>query len=444
MAALGRRDRSYMSLKAEIARHEEPANNKLVDFFIYLSIFLGSSIIFFKQPFEGYFHYVIYLLLLPYFVGRFGVPSSLFRILLLPLFAGIFQILMGNNEVFSFIKIFFGMLLSGSFYYYVVVYYEFDTEKMFKMYLTWAYWTAVIGIVQFISYRIGFKPGYYYGWLLNKGGLLVASGSGVRVTSIYLEPSQMAIMLSPAGFVAILNILRRQNYHYSLFQNIIVLVALYLSRSSTGYFGIFLVFLLAGINFGYIIYLFMLIIVGFFAAWGLYNTVSEFKMRVDSSVALWVKGDLSIENVNSSSFVLYNNSHISWENFKEHPFFGTGLGSHPVAYSRYSYTNADEFKLQGFEFNTQDANSLFLRLMSETGLMGVLFMLLIIFKSFVGYAGDEDDQSWIISSAFLIIILLYLFRQGNYFLNGFPFFVWVYYYNKVGFLNKQEKIVAEQ
>jgi hypothetical protein len=28
----------------------------------------------------------------------------------------------------------------------------------------------------------------------------------------------------------------------------------------------------------------------------------------------------------------------------------------------------------------------------------------------------------------LVIIILYLLRQGNYFLNGFPLFMWMYYY----------------
>jgi hypothetical protein len=33
-----------------------------------------------------------------------------------------------------------------------------------------------------------------------------------------------------------------------------------------------------------------------------------------------------------------------------------------------------------------------------------------------------------ISAAFLITILLQLFRQGNFILNGFPFYVYGYYF----------------
>jgi len=330
--------------------------------------------------------------------------------------------------------------LSLSFYYYIGEFYEFNVERMFKLYLTWTYWTAVIAIVQFVAFKINFAPGYDFRWLLNKGGHVITSDWNIRVNAIYLEPSQLGIMLGPAAFIALLNLLRRKHYHYEQYQNVIILVALYLSRSSTGYMGLFIAILIIGINFGYLSYLLLFVVVGLFASWGLYNTVTEFRDRVDSSMGLWIEGDLSLKNVNSSSFVLYNNSHISWENLKEHPLFGSGLGSHPVAYKKFSYTNdGTKAWLKGFEFNTADGKSMFLRLMSETGIVGVLFILFLIYTCFVGFSGDEDDKHWIISGALLVIIILYLFRQGNYFINGFPFFVWLYYYTRLSFNKQVEK-----
>jgi len=420
------------------ANQEKGTMGIIIDFLIYLSIFLGSSIVFFKAPFEGYFHYLVYFLLLPFFIARFGVPKTPFKLLLLPLIVGIFQIGLGNNEVFLFVKIFVGVLLSVTFYYYVAEYYELDVDKMFKLYLTWAYWTAIIAIVQFISFKLNFGPGYQYHWLLNKGGSVVG-GEGIRVNSVFVEPSQLGIMLGPAAFVAAINIFRQKKYHYKLYQSLVVLVALYLSRSSTGYLGLFFVFVIMGINYGYLMYLVLFVVVGLFASWGLYNSVQEFRDRIDSSVGLWIEGDLSLKNVNSSSFVLYNNSHIAWENLKENPLFGTGLGSHQIAYEKYSYTKSGEPWLKGFEFNTADANSLFLRLMSETGLIGLVFFISLLARYFVGYTGDDEDTYWIVSGAMLVIILLYMFRQGNYFLNGFPFFVWIYYYAKKNVYERQEK-----
>jgi hypothetical protein len=107
-----------------------------------------------------------------------------------------------------------------------------------------------------------------------------------------------------------------------------------------------------------------------------------------------------------------------------------------VAFEKYSYTRSI-VKIKGFDNNKADANSLLLRLMSETGLMGLLFMVLLVIRCYVRNDGI-DDKHWIISGSILVLILLYLLRQGNYFLNGFPFFVWLYYYNKKVYLEERE------
>ncbi|HXD91833.1 MAG TPA: O-antigen ligase family protein [Bacteroidia bacterium] len=405
-----------------------------VDFLIFTSIFI-STITFFTTPFEGYLHYLIFLLLFPFFIQRYGLPKVPFQIILLPFFVGVFQVMMGNNEWFLFLKIFSGVLLSTIFYYYVIQYYDIDVEKMFSLYLKWAYWSAIIGIIQYISFKIHFKPGYDYGWIFNKWSAVAGEGALIRINSIYMEPAQLGIMLGPAAFVAILNIFRKQNFEYKNYQNYIILIVIYLSKSSTGYIGVFTAILFIGINLGYLSYLLLSIVFGVFGVIGLYNYADEFKGRVDAAMALWIHQNYKIENVNTSSFVQYNNAHVAFENFKEHPLFGTGMGSHLVAYEKYSYTRTGEIGFKGTDLNSTDANSLFLRLVSETGLMGVLFFIIVIMKCFVGNSGT-DDPHWIISGALLVLIVLCLIRQGNYFLNGFPFFLWLYYYNKIEYNNK--------
>ena len=77
---------------------------------------------------------------------------------------------------------------------------------------------------------------------------------------------------------------------------------------------------------------------------------------------------------------------------------------------------------------------MFLRLLSETGLLGILFIFIFIFKFYVIRSRTNiDSQHWIIGNAVLVIIILYLLRQGNYFINGFPIFMWIYYYNYIDF-----------
>ena len=157
-----------------------------------------------------------------------------------------------------------------------------------------------------------------------------------------------------------------------------------------------------------------------------YNNVPDFRERLDGTINIFSTQNVRDYDIHGSSFVLFNNAHIAYENFKRNPIFGTGLGSHPVAFDKYSYTNLPG--VLPIKFNAQDANSMFLRLMSETGLYGLLFMLGLLFKCWVFKQRTTDNELWVISNAISLIIILYLFRQGHYFLNGFPFFLWLFYY----------------
>jgi hypothetical protein len=400
---------------------------------IYLTIFI-SSVTFFTTPFEGYFHYVIFILFLPFFISKFGFPKLPFQILLLPLLIGIFQIGLGNNSAELFLKIFIGVLLSTSFYFYVFEYYDLDVNRLFRLYIKGCKIVSYIGLIQWLSYEIHFSFGYDYSWLFNKWGLVSNEAGGLRINSIFSEPAQFAIVLAPAVFVAIHGLIFRTDQYLRPFECLLIILVEFLSTASTGYIGFFVILLLLLVNYGY----FMNLLLGFGALFALgsaiYSYVPEFHSRIDSSIGLWVDEDLSVKNVNSSSFVLYNNFHIAVENFKHSYFIGTGLGSHKIAFEKYSLTRNKG--VLNFAFNKSDANSMFLRLLSETGIIGVVFILVVLYKCYIRKKPEEEDGHWIISNALLVLIILSLLRQGNYFLNGFPFIVWLYYYNFIDYRAK--------
>ena len=340
-------------------------------------------------------------------------------------------IFIGSNTWPQFLKIFLGIFLSSTFYYYVFQFYDLDVERLYKVYLLGCVFVSLVGIFQYFSYQIGFYEGYDYRPFLNKWGLTKNLTGGLRINSIFSEPSQFAIMLGPASFAAIHCLVFGSRKFFNVFESSVVLIALLLSTSSTGYIGVFLVVILLGINYGKIVNILFGISILFIASSMLYNYIPEFKTRMNAAKGLWIDGDFSLDNINSSSFVLYNNYTIALKNFEKSPIFGTGLGSHQFAFEKYSLTSDKKFL--DITFNKSDANSLFLRLLSETGLLGVVSMLLFLFKFFVKRKPNDlnDDFSWVISSSILVIILLYLLRQGNYFINGFPFFLFLYYYNSV-------------
>lgn len=391
-----------------------------------VSIFL-SSFVFFKEPFEFYFHYIIFLSLLPFFALRFGFPRFVMQIMSITLLVGLYNVMVENCESFQFIKTWGGLLLSVTFYSYVLQYFNFDLQTIFKKYLKWSYWMAVICVIQLVSFYIKFTPGYNFSWILNKWGFNQGGLVGVRLNGIFSEPSTLAVVLAPAVYVAIYNLIHKENYVLNKWQSLALIFVYLGSGSSTAFIGLLLILVLVtdSIRIRYVV----VGAVGVsFAFTLLYNNVAEFKSRVDTSLALWVEQDYRIENTNTSSFVLYNNFNVMTGSFAEYPIFGTGLGSYGVAYERHTLTKTViEYD---FEFNKTDANSMLLRMLVETGLLGTGFFVILLIRGFIGRSAVGDERPFrLISQGILIMILLYLLRQGNYFLNALPMFVMIYYFN---------------
>lgn len=412
-----------------------------INLMIFLSVFV-SSITFFRDPFEGYFHYIIFLLLFPVFLLKFGLPKKIIGSIFILFVVGVLEIFLGNNTWPLFLKIFLGFVLSVSFYGYVLDYFKFDTQKIFSFYIKGAIIVSYIGLFQFVFFYLSFTPGYNFSWLFNKWGL-ISGGFGIRVNSIFSEPAQCAIVLAPACFVAIYNLIsRNKKYLLTKFQSVLIIFVTFLTTSSTGYIGLLFILLFLLFNYGKISYFFLGVPVIILASVLLYNNIPDFKSRVDTSIALWIEGDFGIENTNTSSFVLYNNYHIAQENFLTNPFTGTGLGSHPIAFDKYSLTNRSD--IIDLQFNKADGNSLLIRLISETGILGVVFIFVFMRRFYVRRDPFNVDATfWIISNSVLIIIILYLLRQGNYFLNAFPLFMWIYYYARKNHLDQIKRAEEE-
>jgi len=321
------------------------------------------------------------------------------------------------------------MFLSFTFYHYVLKYYQFNLLQLFSVYLKWSYVAAVIGVIQLISYKIGFSIGYDYGWLFNKWAVIKGGVFGIRINSIFAEPSTLAAVLAPAVFVSVYNVMHKKNFILSKTGSIVVVISYLITSSSTAYIGLLIILILVStsIKFNYLL---IGLVFSFFFFSIFYNVSKDFSSRVDSSIGLWVYQDYSLENTNTSSFVLYNNFHVAQESVKEYPIFGTGIGSFKAAYEKHSLTKNVEVIAYDFEFNVSDGNSLFIRILVELGLVGMFIMVVLIIKGFIfNRAEDEFIVYKIISQSILILIILNFMRQGNYFLNGFPLFILIYYYN---------------
>jgi hypothetical protein len=405
-----------------------------VVFGIYLTIFINSYV-FFTNPFEFQFGYIFYLLLLPGYISRHPVNRNLVYVFLTLFATGLLNVLAGNNNFDLFVKVFAGVALSYFFYYFVIVEYKFDIERLFKWYLAGAYFASLLGIFQFVSYQIGYESGYFFWHIFNKWAFAPGGLFGIRVNSIFSEPTHLACVLSPAFFVSVYNIFRKKQYLQTRFRSAVIIFVYVISFSGLGQTGIFITLVLLAVNLGLVRYILIAIPLSILLFNFLYTNVVDFRDRLDSLVSLFSGEQFDLKKTHGSSFVLYNNYVVATENFETNYVFGSGLGSHAVAFDKYS--KAKHIKTFGFNLNSADANSMFLRLLSETGLFGIGLFLFLVFRCYISKDQNEqaeDSRHWIISNALLVMILLNLFRQGHYFLNGFPFFVLLYWYNHQSYL----------
>lgn len=398
----------------------------IVTILIFTSIF-NWSYVFFKEPFEFYFAYLVFIALFPFFFMRYGVPKRPIYIFIPVLIAGVVYCEVGLNEYRQFFKVFIGFFSSTLFFHYVLELYNFDFKRMFRYYMIGCLFVSVIGIMQLLAYKAGIGRLYHFGWIFNKWSV-TQGGLGIRVNSIFSEPAYFAAVVAPAFFVSVYNIGTRYPLFITRRQSLIIGVAYLLTFSSVGIGGVFLVIILMLLNFGFFRYAIIFIPMFIFSFQYAYENVSEFRERYDGTIEIFTTSNYKSYDIHGSSFVLYNNYHVAMENFKRNPLFGTGLGSHPIAFDKYSFT-----LLEGavaIDFNKMDANSMLLRMFSETGLYGLIVMFLLLTRSWIFKSTSRSREHWVMSNALGCIILLYLLRQGHYFLNGFPFFLWLFFYLK--------------
>lgn len=387
------------------------------------------TIVLFREPAEIYLGYAFMVFLLPFYFLKYNLSKTFKFIALVMLSTGIFYVYVGENTIGQFSKIFLGVFFSYTFFYFFMEDNNKDVTKLFKWYLKFAYWIALIAIIQVVSYNIGFRLGYDYSWILNKWGFFEAGPINLKANSIVGEPTHLGNVLSSAVFVAINNLFSKEKFGLTKFQGWVIIIANLISFSGAAYGGFFIALILVIINYRLsrvaIVGIPILIIVFQIVL----ANVKDVEDRFTSTQRIFTTGEFKLGRDNGSAIILYDNYLVSYKNLFDNPLFGTGLGSHPYAFNQYS--KAQFIKTYGFANNYQDASSMLFRTMSELGIFGMIIIFIALFKYYkIRDPENNQDISWIISNALLVMILLNLARQGHYFLNGFPFFVWLYIFNK--------------
>ncbi|MFH1309482.1 MAG: O-antigen ligase family protein [Candidatus Omnitrophota bacterium] len=379
---------------------------------------------------RGYFilMFAVLILWMP-FLKRLYFNKPFLILFSIIVFLSFLNIILGNNTVTLLMKQTVGIILSAFIFYILIRINEYDMKKLFNIYLNIAFIVALVGIFQGVSFLIGFKPGYDYSWFLSHWRVNPNPQlGGIRISSILVEPSQFCNVMIPAIFVSITSLFNIGYKFIGKRKAIIFILPFLFTFSSMGFLSILVVFILLGYNYFNIKNMIMAGAAVLACLCLFYFSVDAFRTRLDDSIRL-VKGEVAPEITNLSTFALYSNARVAFSSFINNPFFGAGLGSHEENYYKYIGEVVNVDKVKDF-VNVKDSGSLFLRLLSETGFLGVLVIFIFVFKFYLKRRSDPTEYLWMINNAVATIFFMRLVRNGHYFNEGFFFFIWMYYFSK--------------
>lgn len=256
------------------------------------------------------------------------------------------------------------------------------------------------------------------GYVLHFLGINYVDG---RLNSIFKEPAHYVIVVIPACYYYL------KTKKYLCFA--IIFGTLILSNSSLGYIGCGLLFLIPNLTLkriGYFAGLLPIVAIAFYYA---YTELPFFKLRIDdtySSLNVINTGKFD-EKTNLSSYVLISNMFITKKNITDHPL-GSGIGSHHYMHTQVYLKEMRPPKYIRIENketdNSFDANSLFTRISSEFGFIG---MSLVFFVLYIASSCFKTTDLYFAQGVF-IYFLLKLFRDGHYFPPELFFFIWLFYF----------------
>ncbi|WP_157603498.1 O-antigen ligase family protein [Polaribacter atrinae] len=319
---------------------------------------------------------------------------------------GIIMYVVLRNPIGSLFAQLIGVVLS-SFYYYNFIR-EYNTKRLFKTYVNTAFYIAVLAIPMFYLNINLFTP--------------------QRLNGILSEPAHYAAIMLPAVYVTLMK--------KSYFKFIIILITILLSKSSIGYIGLVLILFLPLLKIKYFLkYSFLVfVILGassyyIYTQWDVYSDenngnifVRRLKQTQESLVATNT-GEFK-KHINLSSYALLSNVFVSKNIFFNYPL-GTGLGSYKYEYEKvYPELSPPDYLIKQnlSKINQQDANSLFLRMLADLGIFGLLMISYFFYRSYNLF----KKESKVYEQGIFFYLIIKLFREGHYFPPEFYFFVLIF------------------
>jgi hypothetical protein len=315
---------------------------------------------------------------------------------------------------------------------------RFNLGYLFSRYIIFAFGASLFAIFEEILHLSGTHiKAVFYG-----------SFGLYRVGGLSGEPYNLSLALFPATFYYLLTKISgtrpfNETKTMSWIKCSTIFLAFFLTFSSTGFVGLFISFIIIAIHKGYFNLKsprFLFAPVFFAVVYFLFSylTTSDQSLNRKVKEGAWFlqgegKESTDLRGLNSSSFALLSNYFIATTGFKENPIAGIGLGNYETLYnSKFESLFGLRFLLMYGRSNYNDANSMFLRLLAETGLIGVsLFLGFLVVFLIKRALKSNREQIYLIAvnHGIFVLFLIRLLRCGNYLSDGMFFFILLYYYS---------------
>lgn len=328
-------------------------------------------------------------------------------------------VLLGNDTFFLAFKQLAGITVSYAFYR-TIVNDKQDALDAFMIYKKFSIWIAAFALIQQVAFYTHISVIYDLRWLVN--GQLAPANSVFRSSTLFQEPSECALILLPMAFLAMYSFWGKSKQKIepliSKKEAIILLLGYVATFSSAGYIGIFIGIILIWVEYKHNpkqIIIFVLGVIVFITA---YSRIGDFSERINDTLALISDNTRNLATANISSQTIIINLKIALKSFVSSFGLGGGIGSHPISYEKF----IGELPVANvvFFFNKEDANSLFLRIMSELGAFGIAYVSLFFVRFWPKRNGSLES---IFQSMCVTYFLLRLLRYGHYFNNGLWLFI---------------------
>lgn len=375
------------------------------------SIFTESLWIDLGFDFKFFYLIVLINMIILFFFNKIIYTKGLLLFNSIIFFSGIYSIIFGYNKFdYFFIQLFF-LTIIPIYYYSFYRLFEDNLEDIISIYCKLSFAIAVFGFLK-LPYDMSI---------------------GRSLDSILQEPAHYCTIVLPAYFITF------NDKKYPRYYSIIILLSIIISGSSLGLISLILSILLYIKNITFlktIITMISALAIGYF----IYFSFPPFKLRVDDTVKSLQTGDLSKSNI--STYALVSNLYVAGKSFATNPIIGNGIGSHIHSRKKYldDIKGIEVFKKLGVKnLNEKDGGSLFIRLTSELGLIGIFGVFTFIYKFYVRNKENKYNINAIISKAILLYFFCKLLREGHYFSPEMYFFVFLYVFNKYD-SNKSENL----